>query len=57
MRILHYALTWMFIILTTIHVYLSATEDIPVTKDFFGFGEHHEAEDGHGQTAVAASAE
>jgi Ni,Fe-hydrogenase I cytochrome b subunit len=57
MRILHYALTWMFIILTTVHVYLSATEDIPVTKDFFGFGEHSETEDGHGHEAVPASAE
>jgi Ni,Fe-hydrogenase I cytochrome b subunit len=57
MRILHYALTWVFIILTTVHVYLSATEDIPVTKDFFGFGDHGEAEDGHGHTVVATSAE
>lgn len=42
MRVLHYILTWLFIVLTTIHVYLSATEDIPVTKDFFGFGDHAE---------------
>ena len=42
MRLLHFILTWGFIIMTTIHVYLSATEDIPVTKDFFGFGEHGE---------------
>lgn len=47
MRVLHYFLTWMFIILTTIHVYLSATEDIPVTKDFFGFGSHDEHVDAH----------
>ena len=42
MRILHYTLTWMFIIITTIHMYLSATVDIPVTLDFFGFGSHDE---------------
>jgi Ni,Fe-hydrogenase I cytochrome b subunit len=47
MRILHYALTWMFILLTTIHVYLSATEDIPVTLDFFGFGAEHGDEHAH----------
>jgi Ni,Fe-hydrogenase I cytochrome b subunit len=40
MRVLHYTLTWMFILLTTIHVYLSATEDIPVTLDFFGLAPH-----------------
>jgi Ni,Fe-hydrogenase I cytochrome b subunit len=57
MRVLHYALTWMFIILTTVHVYLSATEDIPVTKDFFGFGDHDDAEGGHGHAVVAAPAE
>jgi Ni,Fe-hydrogenase I cytochrome b subunit len=48
MRILHYVLTWMFIIITTIHMYLSATEDIPVTLDFFGLGSHEEH---HGETA------
>jgi Ni/Fe-hydrogenase 1 B-type cytochrome subunit len=42
MRILHYFLTWLFIIMTTIHVYLSATVDIPVTLDFFGLGKHEE---------------
>jgi Ni/Fe-hydrogenase 1 B-type cytochrome subunit len=48
MRVLHYFLTWMFIILTTIHMYLSATEDIPVTLDFFGLGSHEEHDAGHG---------
>ncbi len=49
MRVLHYFLTWMFIVLTTIHVYLSATEDIPVTLDFFGLGSHEEHDaGGHG---------
>jgi Ni,Fe-hydrogenase I cytochrome b subunit len=36
MRMLHYILNWGFIIMTTVHVYLSATEDVPVTLDFFG---------------------
>ncbi|MBE0476404.1 MAG: cytochrome b/b6 domain-containing protein [Coriobacteriia bacterium] len=35
-RTLHYVLNWAFIIMTTIHVYLSATVDIPVTLNFFG---------------------
>lgn len=35
-RMAHYILNWMFIIMTTVHVYLSATEDVPVTLDFFG---------------------
>lgn len=35
-RTAHYIINWLFIILTTVHVYLSATEDIPVTLDFFG---------------------
>ena len=48
MRVLHYTLTWMFIIMTTIHVYLSATVDIPVTLNFFGLGGHDEhADDAH----------
>jgi cytochrome b subunit of formate dehydrogenase len=46
MRILHYFLTWMFIVITTIHMYLSATVDIPVTLDFFGLGKHEE-DDAH----------
>lgn len=35
-RVAHYTITWLFIIMTTVHVYLSATEDIPVTLNFFG---------------------
>jgi hypothetical protein len=57
MKILHYFLTWMFIILTTIHVYLSATEDIPVTLDFFGLGSHDKhADEGHAAPAHAEPA-
>jgi len=56
MRILHYTLTWMFILMTTIHVYLSATEDIPTTADFFGFGpgDAHGAEAAHGSAHESA---
>lgn len=36
MRTIHYIINWMFIIVTSIHVYLSATIDIPCTLDFFG---------------------
>lgn len=55
MRILHYILTWLFIIMTTVHVYLSATEDIPTTLDFFGFGPAHDADHGdeHGSKVPA----
>jgi Ni,Fe-hydrogenase I cytochrome b subunit len=56
MRVLHYLVTWLFIVMTTIHVYLSATIDIPVTKDFFGFGDHV-ADEGHGHAVAAAPAE
>lgn len=34
----HYLVNWLFIILTTIHVYLSVTEDFPAFLDFFGLG-------------------
>jgi Ni/Fe-hydrogenase 1 B-type cytochrome subunit len=35
-RTLHYAITWIFIILTTIHAYLCLTEDFPAVQNFFG---------------------
>ncbi len=38
MRTSHYIINWLFIILTTIHVYLSVTEDFPAFLDFFGMG-------------------
>jgi Ni/Fe-hydrogenase 1 B-type cytochrome subunit len=37
-RTIHYVVNWLFIILTTIHVYLSVTEDFPAFLDFFGLG-------------------
>ncbi len=57
MRITHYIINWLFIILTTVHAYLSMTEDLPAFLSFFGLhfldkGHHgeehaHEDEDGH----------
>jgi len=54
MRTTHYLINWLFIVLTTIHVYLSVTEDFPAFMDFFGLGflkpAHDEGDDaGHGE--------
>jgi len=38
MRMTHYVFNWLFIIFTTIHVYLSVTEDFPAFLNFFGLG-------------------
>jgi len=63
-RTTHYIVNWLFIILTTIHVYLSVTEDFPAFLDFFGMGgldkhaQHDDDDHGHGEPAPAyASAE
>ena len=45
----HYIINWLFIILTTIHVYLSVTEDFPAFLDFFGLS-------AFGSTSVADTA-
>lgn len=50
-RTLHYLINWLFIVLTTVHVYLALSEDFPAFRDFFGLAgaEHHSEEsDGHG---------
>lgn len=54
-RTVHYLINWLFIVLTTIHVYLSVTEDLPAFLDFFGLGfldrphaEHGDHGDAHG---------
>ncbi len=50
MRTAHYLINWLFIVLTTIHVYLSVTEDFPAFMDFFGLsflGPAHHEEGGH----------
>ncbi len=58
MRIIHYILNWGFIIMTTVHVYLSATIDIPCTLDFFGIKEMKIVEGhGHGEEHVSESPE
>jgi Ni/Fe-hydrogenase 1 B-type cytochrome subunit len=36
MRIAHFVITWLFIIITTVHIYLAAFIDFPCTLDFFG---------------------
>jgi Ni/Fe-hydrogenase 1 B-type cytochrome subunit len=65
MRIAHYSITWLFIIITTVHIYLAAFIDFPCTLDFFGLRElqvdpnaYHHAEDhgdDHGDAAPAAA--
>lgn len=63
-RTAHYLVNWLFIVLTTIHVYLSVTEDFPAFLDFFGMGAldrrsatSHDDDHGHGhEPAVASSA-
>jgi Ni/Fe-hydrogenase 1 B-type cytochrome subunit len=46
-RTSHYVINWLFIILTTIHVYLSVTEDFPAFLDFFGLGMFDRSAPGH----------
>jgi Ni/Fe-hydrogenase 1 B-type cytochrome subunit len=61
MRIAHYSITWLFIIISTVHLYLAAFIDFPCTLDFFGLrtleidpNAYHHAED-HGDAAPAAA--
>jgi len=64
MRVVHYMINWMFIIMTTIHFYLAVNEDLPIGLDFFGFkkypadklvvhGQGHE--EAHAPAAVVAA--
>jgi Ni,Fe-hydrogenase I cytochrome b subunit len=57
-RTAHYAINWLFIILTTVHVYLSVTEDFPAFLSFFGMSsldrEHAPADDAHGHSDLPA---
>jgi hypothetical protein len=49
-RIVHYVINWLFIIIVTIHVYLSCTEDFAAFLDFFGLGyldKRHAHGEGH----------
>jgi len=66
-RTAHYIINWLFIILTTIHVYLSVTEDFPAFLDFFGLGaldrnahgggHGHDEDEGHEPAPAYSSAE
>lgn len=47
-RTLHYILNWLFIIMTTIHLYLAASVDVPCALDFFGLKELEVKEGAHG---------
>jgi Ni/Fe-hydrogenase 1 B-type cytochrome subunit len=48
MRVAHYTINWLFIIITLVHVYLACTEDVPVALDFFGVEYKGKIADGHG---------
>ena len=63
-RTIHYVINWLFIVLTTIHVYLSVTEDFPAFLDFFGLSfvvkkeeEDHHVELGYDETPAVAGTE
>jgi len=47
-RTIHYVLNWLFIIMTTMHLYLAATVDVPCALDFFGMEELQVKPGGHG---------
>ena len=47
-RSVHYILNWLFIIMTTVHLYLAATADVPCALDFFGLEELQVVDGGHG---------
>ena len=50
MRVVHYGINWMFIIMTTVHIYLAVNEDLPIGLDFFGLKKYPEdklAKHGH----------
>lgn len=63
-RTIHYLINWLFIVLTTIHVYLSVTEDFPAFLDFFGLsgaehveGGSHEVGHGHEESPALTGTE
>lgn len=52
-RMIHYLLNWIFIVFTTIHVYLSVTEDFPAfILFFFQIPPKHDDEEGHEPVAA-----
>lgn len=48
MRMIHYVLNWLFIIMSTVHLYLAFSVDIPCALDFFGIKELTVVEGSHG---------
>ncbi len=48
MRMLHYVLNWAFIIMSTVHLYLAFSVDVPCALDFFGIKEMTIVEGAHG---------
>ena len=54
-RTLHYVLNWAFILMTTIHLYLAASVDVPCALDFFGVSELKVTPHGHGHDDVPAT--
>jgi len=54
-RTIHYTLNWLFIIMTTVHLYLAATVDVPCALDFFGLEELQVHPGGHGHDETPAS--
>ncbi|HEY5541015.1 MAG TPA: cytochrome b/b6 domain-containing protein [Coriobacteriia bacterium] len=55
-RMVHYVLNWAFILMTTIHLYLAATADVPCALDFFGMEELEVHPGGHGHDEIPAAA-
>ena len=47
-RTVHYVLNWLFIIMSTVHLYLAFTVDVPCALDFFGLKELQVVEGAHG---------
>lgn len=59
MRTIHYIMNWLFIVFTTIHVYLSLSEDFPAFLIFFGLGgldKHGDGGHGHDEEPAPAYA-
>jgi Ni/Fe-hydrogenase 1 B-type cytochrome subunit len=54
-RTVHYILNWLFIIMTTIHLYLAASVDVPCALDFFGLQELEVKADAHGHHDTPAT--
>jgi Ni/Fe-hydrogenase 1 B-type cytochrome subunit len=55
MRSVHYIINWLFIIMTTVHLYLAATADLPCALDFFGVKELEVVPGGHGHDDTPAN--